>query len=168
MSTDDLEAPSASATSRQPRGYKNAELLVRAAQSPDHPVVLHLLSELELDYPSRDLSRFFVGEIRGEIVGIAELKDYKQFWLLSCVGIKESRQGTGMGRALVAPLLESLEKDVYLYTLVPGFFQKLGFNEDKSPPVSLPPRLIYGCASCDPTLCLCLVKKPHATGISIV
>ena len=142
-------------------------MLVRAAQPADYPKVLDLLKDLELDYPARNLSRFFVGEIKGLLIGIAELKELDAFWLLSCVGIRENLQGGGFGRALVAPLLEPLKKDVYLYTLVPGFFEKLGFIEAKSPPPTLPPRLIYGCESCDPARCLCLVRKPHATGISI-
>jgi len=124
--------------------------------------------DLELDYPSRDLTRFFVGEEHGRILAIAELKEFRDFWLLSCVGVREQYQGRGLGKALLTPLLKPLQKDVYLYTLVPGFFRKLGFAEAASPPADLPPRSIYGCASCDPRLCLCLVRKPNAPRISVI
>ena len=138
-------------------------LLVRPAGSADHPVILDLLKQLELDYPARDLTRFFVGEADGEILAIAELKEYRDFFLLSCVGVREALQGTGLGKVFVNQVLRDVSKDVYLYTLVPGFFMKTGFVEANDVPAGLPPRLIYGCAHCDPASCRCLVRKSDAS-----
>jgi N-acetylglutamate synthase-like GNAT family acetyltransferase len=148
------------------REFAATELRVRPAIPPDHDYIATLLTELELDYPSRDLAKFFVGEKTGQILAIAELKEFRSFWLLSCVGVKERCQGSGLGRALLTPLLKSLQKDVYLYTLAPGFFRKLGFVETTSPPADVPSRSIYGCISCDPRFCLCMVRKPNAPRIS--
>ncbi len=134
---------------------------IRPAGPEDYPEILELLRVLELDYPARDLTRFQVGELEGKVLAIAELKEYDDFCLLSCVGVREDLQGSGLGLKLVNRVLKDVRKDVYLYTLVPGFFKKAGFVEAGSPPATLPPRIIYGCTSCDPTFCRCLVKKPR-------
>ncbi len=141
---------------------------IRPAQPEDYPAIIRLLRDLELDYPSRDLKRFVAGELEGQILAIAELKEYDDFCLLSCVGVREDLQGSGIGRIFVDQVLEDLDRDVYLYTLVPGFFKKTGFVEATSLPAALPPRSIYGCAACDPALCRCLVRKPDVPRIPAV
>ena len=154
--------------SRKLSGSSSDLLKIRAAQPEDYPDILDLLRELELDYPTRDLTRFHVGELEGKILAIAELKEYDDFCLLSCVGMREDRQGSGLGRRLVSQVLRDVHKDVYLYTLVPGFFKKAGFVEATSPPAALPPRFIYGCSSCDPAFCRCLVRKSDEPEVSPV
>ncbi len=139
---------------------------IRAAQPEDYPEILELLRELELDYPTRDLTRFQVGELEGKILAIAELKEFDNFCLLSCVGVREDLQGSGLGLKLVNQVLQDVRKDVYLYTLVPGFFRKAGFDEAASTPGGLPPRFIYGCTSCDPTFCRCLVRRSNEPEVS--
>lgn len=143
-------------------------MTVRPARAEDYPVIIDLLRELELDYPSRNLTRFLVGEADGKILAIAELKEYQDFCLLSCVGIREDFQGTGLGRSFVNRVLRDVRKDVYLYTLVPDFFKKTGFVEAASLPADLPPRSIYGCAACDPAFCRCLVRKADAPRVPSV
>lgn len=140
-----------------------ARLRVRPAQPADHDDVLGLLRELELDYPLRDLARFSVAELSGEgIVGIAEVKDLGGVTLLSCVGIREDLQGTGLGRDLVRGALDGVRDDVWLYTLVPGFFAKLGFEDVPDVPPRVPPRRVYGCEGCDPATCRAMVLRSRA------
>jgi len=138
-------------------------LLVRKARSADHACILDLLQALELAYPAMDLSRFWVGEWNGEIVAAAELKDLDTCSLLSAVGVREEFQGQGFGRTLVDWVVRETRRPVYLYTLVPGFFRKAGFRDATSLPEDLPPRSTYGCAGCDPSICLCLVRTPHGS-----
>jgi N-acetylglutamate synthase-like GNAT family acetyltransferase len=144
------------------QGGPAAGVRVRPAVQDDHAAVLALLRDLELDYPARDLARFHVAERGGEIVGVAELKASDGIGLLSCVGVREDLQGQGIGREIVARVLVGVGIDVYLYTLVPGFFAKLGFVDDPAPPQRLPPRRIHGCEACDPAACRCMVRRAHA------
>ncbi len=158
MSDDAQQAALAGRLETQP----DRRLRVRPAASRDHAAVLALLRDLELDYPARDLARFHVAERRGEVVGVAELKLSRGIGLLSCVGVREDLQGRGVGRELVARVLDGVACDVYLYTLVPGFFARLGFVDEPSPPPRLPPRAIYGCEACDPAACRCMVRRSDA------
>jgi N-acetylglutamate synthase-like GNAT family acetyltransferase len=136
-------------------------LHIRHAEVPDHPRIRELLGRLELSYPALDLASFWVGEIGIEVVAIAELKDLRACSLLSCVGVDESLQGSGIGKTLVEEVVRHAQHDIYLYTLVPGFFKKAGFSEAVILPPDLPPRSWYGCLGCDPSRCICLVRPRH-------
>ncbi len=138
-------------------------LAVRAAEPKDYPAVIDLLAALELDYPERDLSLFRVGVTNDEIIAIAELKDFGNFSLLSCVGVREDIQGAGIGKIFTSQVLREAKSDVYLYTLVPGFFEKLGFVKVLNLPPGLPPRSYYGCVGCEQLGCTCMVKVKDAS-----
>jgi N-acetylglutamate synthase-like GNAT family acetyltransferase len=138
----------------------------RRAETEDHARILELLAALDLDYPARDLAHFWVYADAGYIAAIAELKRFPDFFLLSCVGVDEALQGTGMGRAFITEILDPVHADVFLYTLVPGFFQKAGFHEAREVPASLPPRSYYNCQDCVQQGCTCMVRRRNASGIS--
>ena len=138
---------------------------VRPAEAGDYPRIRELLAALELDYPARDLSCFWVYAGNGRIAAIAELKEFPDFLLLSCVGVDESLQGSGIGKAFVTEILSQLQAPVFLYTLVPGFFRKVGFEEAREVPATLPPRSYYGCQNCVQQGCTCMVKNRNATRI---
>lgn len=143
-------------SSEQP--IPQAHFHIRKASASDHAIILQLAHVLELTYPAMDLSRFWVVESDGAIVGIAELKDLETCSLLSCVGVREELQGRGIGRVLVDRVSREAHFPVYLYTLVPEFFRKAGFRDPLSLPPDLPPRAMYGCSTCNPELCLCLMR----------
>lgn len=140
-------------------------LSVRPAAAGDHAAVLALLAALELDYPRRDLAHFHVGEILGgsgrEIVAIAEVRPAGGALLLSCVGVREDLQRRGLGGRFVEALLDGVAADVRLFTIVPGFFRRLGF-EPSDPPADLVRTEIYGCRDCFPERCRSLVRRAGA------
>jgi uncharacterized protein len=140
------------------------DITVRPATEADHPAILTLLRELELGYVAQHLPSFLVVEGRSgggapAVFGVAELKEFGGDRLLSSVGVREDLQGLGLGRVLVERVLAGVADDVWLYTLIPGFFAKLGFVEDDAPPARLPPRRIYGCDACTPERCHRMVRR---------
>jgi len=140
-----------------------SRLHIRKACTADGAAILELTRALELAYPAMDLSCFWVAELDGVTVGVAELKDLESCSLLSCVGVREELQGRGIGRELVDRVVREALHPVYLYTLVPDFFRKAGFRDATSLPRDLPPRAIYGCLGCDPSRCLCLMRPRENT-----
>jgi N-acetylglutamate synthase-like GNAT family acetyltransferase len=143
--------------------HSSGGMQVRKASPQDFGEIKALLIDLELTYPAMDFDCFYVAEKNGEIIATAELKELEDCCLLSCVGVRENLQHTGIGRDFTLEVLRHAAKDVYLYTLVPGFFKKLGFIEAVILPPGLPGRAIYGCQNCDPTLCRCLVRTSNAS-----
>lgn len=133
-------------------------MLVRHFKEQDEKRVKQLISSLELDYAKRDLSCFLVGLLGEEIIGIAELKEFKDYFLLSCLGIDSSKQGHGHGRQFVNKVCHGLSKPIYLYTVIPRFFAKVGFDQVVAPQ-HIVSRDYYNCQDCQPSSCRCMVKN---------
>ena len=134
---------------------------IRRAAPRDHRDIVTLMHALDLSYPAMRLSCFWVAEDAGGIVAAAELKDFRDCSLLSCVGVRQDMRGLGIGRTLVEEVARHAQHDIYLYTLVPDFFRKAGFAGAKMLPRGLPPRSVYGCENCDPRLCFCRGRRRH-------
>lgn len=132
-------------------------LIIRRFKQGDEQEVLSLLKELDLIYPRQSPDDFWVAEDEGDIVGVVRLENHTDFHFLSSVGVAERCQKRGIASALLNHLFEVVNRDIYLYTVIPKFFEKFGFETvpffDR-----LPPREIFGCENCTPGACVCMKK----------
>lgn len=132
---------------------------VRLAKPEEEPCLQELEKILNLETPGLRSSETWVLDDGGKLIGMARITDLGPGYFLSSVGIIQPSRGQGLGRKLVLRLLEAKKKPVYLYTIIPEFFQRLGF-EACSPPPFLPPKSLFSCQHCQPELCLCLMRRP--------
>lgn len=130
-------------------------LKARPSRPKDNPRIKEILEELGLSYPSQTLDDFWVAEKNEKIVGLVQLKDHKTFFFLSSLGVSTSEQKQGIASFLVKEALKSAAKDVYLYTIQPEFFKRLGFKVVPPPPF-LPAKSSFECRSCVPEKCVCM------------
>jgi amino-acid N-acetyltransferase len=108
---------------------------LRRAGPADHEAVARLLRDLELptDGVSEWLSRFWVAEHEGRVVGVAGMERYGDSGLLRSVAVAPEWRGTGVGRTLVDHVLEEGRtagvREVYLLTTTAEhYFPRLGFG----------------------------------------
>jgi N-acetylglutamate synthase-like GNAT family acetyltransferase len=134
-------------------------LKIRKAEKKDVAAIRGLIEQLDLAYPGQTFDNFWVAEENGKVVGIADLKESADIYFLSSVGTDAQHQRQGFASEFLKELLKGLKKDVYLYTIIPGFFSRLGFKAVTRPSI-LPVREIFNCSECQPEKCVCMVKKP--------
>ena len=120
----------------------NETLTIRQAQLPDVPAMLSLINdhasrsvmlprtELEICESLRD---FLVAVQDGELLGCGALHFYTQHMAeLRSLAVAREHTRSGLGQKLAAELLEQARKYgvdvVFLFTYVPGFFEKLNFQ----------------------------------------
>jgi N-acetylglutamate synthase-like GNAT family acetyltransferase len=136
-------------------------LKIHAAGKEDSKEITGILKKLDLFYPSLSLTDFWVAEKDQKIIGTIQLRKYKDFFFLSALGVLEKERNQGIARALMNEALSSADKNIYLYTIIPEFFKKFGF-QITSPIPGLPQKNQYECEYCHPEKCVCMVKRPHA------
>ncbi len=134
-------------------------LRVRIAAPEEEPLVRKLEKILNLEIPGLSTAETWLLDDGGKIIGMARITDLGPAYFLSSVGVIRERRGQGLASKLVRRLLRAKEKPVYLYTVIPGFFQRLWFAPC-SPPPFLPPKNLFSCDECQPQLCSCLVWWP--------
>jgi len=136
---------------------------IKPAHKDDAAAISQILREMDLYYPSKVPENFWVAKENNNIIGVACLTEYDDFLFLSSVGVIEEHQRKGIAKALLEKILHDLKKDVYLYTVIPRFFKKFGFEivEKKSPPIpeNLPSKESLGCDNCLSADCACMVKR---------
>ncbi len=132
----------------------------RNAESKDVPAMAKLIqdwaargimlprSEKEL---LENLSDFSVLERRKQIVACGAIASYgPDLAELRSIVVRSSQQGEGLGRTLVENLIQKAISagfpKIFVFTYVPGFFEKLGFHI--VPSESLPQKAWKDCRFC--------------------
>jgi N-acetylglutamate synthase-like GNAT family acetyltransferase len=134
------------------------ELLIRKAEQRDHPAILKILKDLDLYYPTLEMKGFWVAEGAGVILGVVQLEEHPDFIYLGSLAVKSEYQGQGIAKRLLNDTLSKLTKNIYLYTIIPEFFAKLGFKVAGRQPAGLPSKERYQCEFCHAEKCVCMVK----------
>lgn len=131
---------------------------VRKAQKADFPDIIRLAKKDNLDYAGMEADSFWVAEENGRIQGICGLKKHPECLELCALGVAEKRRGQGWGAQLVREVLGEAPGEVYLATVIPDFFLRLGFEKAHAVPASM----VKGeewCIGCTPELCAVMVKQ---------
>lgn len=134
---------------------------IRRAAPPDKAALRLLAERLGLDYPGMENDAFWLAEEGGEIAGAVGLLRHPDGLELVGLGVDERRRGTGLGRALVGALLADTPGEVYLATVIPGFFARCGFAPVPVVPASIAARMgTEWCAGCPRERCVVMRRKP--------
>ncbi|MCX6578247.1 MAG: GNAT family N-acetyltransferase [Candidatus Aminicenantes bacterium] len=131
---------------------------IRRARKEDFPQITSLARQLGLDYQGMDDDSFWVAEDGGRIAGIVALKKHADCHELCALGVHSRHRDKGLGRELVQVLLQSADRDIYLATIIPGFFENCGFDKTAHIPSSLKKSPEW-CEGCSKELCTIMVRK---------
>ncbi len=133
---------------------------IRKALPQDIPAAVALAGRLDLDVPGLASDPVWVAEEDGVIVGLAALRKHRDSVELYALGVDPSHRGEGIGKALAGALVAETPADVHLATVIPEFFETLGFVRVKDIPRSfLEKRKTSWCAGCDVRRCAVMVRK---------
>ena len=116
------------------------------------------MQEVDIYYSALTPDAFFVAENESGIVGTAQFRTFEKFTFLSSLAVQPEMQGKGIASALIEEFISASPRPIYLYTLLPAFFQKFGFKITKLIP-GLPSKDLYECEGCQPDKCACMVRE---------
>ena len=104
---------------------------VREASADDLPAIESLVESVDGDAQLLDEGQFVVAESEnGTILGCGRLRPYPEFCEVASLAVDQDRRANGVGRAIIARLLELYTGDVYLICEdhVMNFFSHFGFQ----------------------------------------
>lgn len=131
---------------------------IQKAGKTDLPQIIALAAKHNLDYEDMAADDFWVAVEAGRVVGICGLRQHPDCRELCSLGVEQTFQKRGFGRRLVETLLQGTSGDIYLATVIPEFFRKLGFEEAGSVPASMIKKADW-CAGCSRERCTVMIKK---------
>lgn len=131
-------------------------LNIRPATEKDYDQILKILKELDLFYPALVLKGFWVAEEDKKIISTVQLEEHPDFVYLGSLAVIPECRKKKIATALLNESLKDIRKNIYLYTIIPEFFKKFGFQVTSSPPTTLPSKIRYECEYCHPEKCVCM------------
>lgn len=135
---------------------------IRKAQDSDEAAIRAILDELDLVYPGIVLQDFWVVENQAWIIAVGRMEEIGDMLFLSSFGVRELHRRRGVAKQLFETMIENDSRDVYIYTVIPEFFEKLGFVRTNKPD-HLPEREQFGCEWCELERCVCMVRSKHVS-----
>ncbi|MCH7997542.1 MAG: GNAT family N-acetyltransferase, partial [Chloroflexi bacterium] len=104
---------------------------IRAARVDDLPAINRLVSSVDGDLHQLDVQEFLVAEdADGAILACGRLRPYPDFCEMASLAVNRSARTQGLGRAIVAGLLDLFPGKIYLVCedQVVEFFRPFGFG----------------------------------------
>lgn len=134
---------------------------VRKAVRGDFPRILSLAQDCGVDYAGMESDEFWLAEEDGEIAGIVGLQRRPDGLELVSLAVDPAHRSRGLARELTEALLAAAGGDVYLSTVIPDVFARLGFEPAGLVPPSLAAKKgTPWCAGCEaPERCAVMVRR---------
>jgi N-acetylglutamate synthase-like GNAT family acetyltransferase len=133
-------------------------MIIRSACSEDRPAARALAARLALDYEDMEGDSFWLAEDDGRIIGLVGLKRHADCLELVGLGVEPDRRSDGLGARLVEALAAETNGDVYLATVIPGYFARLGFRPADVVPAGMAKDPSW-CEGCSGVGCTVMVRR---------
>ncbi len=99
-----------------------------------------------------------MAEENGRVVGIVGLKEHFDSRELVSLGLDPNLRSRGWGRELVEALAADTRGDIYLATVIPGFFERCGFARVPEAPPGMKKEPAW-CEGCPRERCTIMVRR---------
>ena len=131
---------------------------IRRAEKADSDAIEGLLHDLELSHPSLSIDNFWVAAEQDDVIGCVHLEDFGNNVYLGSLGVIREKRNQGVASLLIKEAASAFNKDIFIYTVIPGFFEAQSFVPAKAPR-DIPARSIYNCNACNLNECICMVLR---------
>jgi len=99
--------------------------------------VKQLVEEFWLFNENMQPKQFSILSDKGRVIAFGRLIEHSEATELCTMGVAKEFQKKGLGEKMVEHLIRMAKRDVYLVTILPGFFAKSGFKVVQDYPDSL-------------------------------
>lgn len=113
------------------------KMTITKATQADMATIQEHARAFNLDCENMKTEEFRVAKEGKELMGFGRLHDYGGFVEISTVGVISKEQNKGIGTVMTDALIQQAKKDIYLVTVIPGYFRKFGFEILKDFPEAL-------------------------------
>jgi N-acetylglutamate synthase-like GNAT family acetyltransferase len=134
-------------------------MIIRPATDGDRPGIRALAERLGLDYPGMEDDSFWAASEDGTVIGMVGLKRHADADELVSLGVDPERRSGGLGRRLVEALAAGVAGDLWLATIIPGFFAGCGFAVVPAGPAGMMRKDPSWCEGCPRERCTVMVRK---------
>ena len=112
-------------------------------ESNDFNEVERYIGLLELDSNDLQPSQFVVAKKENKVIGFGRLRTYAACQELCSLGVIEPFRNKGAGTTISLELIKRATLPLYVVTIIPGFFTRIGFEETENFPEEISAKIRY-------------------------
>lgn len=101
------------------------------------------IAEFELDNRALEAKDFLVLSKNEQLLAFGRLRHYEHCAELCSVGVIEVARNLGLASKLIKALIQTANKPLYLVSIIPSFFENLGFEICNDYPQEMEEKLQY-------------------------
>lgn len=121
----------------------NRQFKISACTEKHFETVKQSVQDLQLDDREMIPEQFLVAEENGQVIGYVRSRSYSEFSELCTLGVPEAFRSRGVAVSLVSAFLKKSNRPLYVVTVIPEFFAKLGFEICEDYPFQIHQKLGY-------------------------
>ena len=99
--------------------------------------IQHLIEEYKLDDNDLSIDQFIVCKVEQKLLAFGRIKKHSDFDELSSLGVLTTYRNKGIGKIMVHELIKLITKNIFIVTVIPDYFTKLGFEKISQYPESM-------------------------------
>jgi len=117
--------------------------LINACDDLTFEKVKHHIKAFELDDRQLKKEEFLCAFDRENLLAFGRLREYKDFSEICSIGVIPEMRAKGIGRQITQALIQKSNVPIFLVTIIPEFFNALGFEYCDSYPNEIKEKLNY-------------------------
>jgi N-acetylglutamate synthase-like GNAT family acetyltransferase len=111
--------------------------IIRQPTESEFERVKKYARQFNLDDENMGIKEFKVLLHDNKLAAFGRLKVHKDATELCTLGVVEEFRGKKLGETFVRDFIANAKQDIYVVTVIPAFFSKMGFKEVKEYPASI-------------------------------
>lgn len=119
------------------------DLILKPPTNNEFEQIKNYIEEFELDNRNLKPTQFIVAISNKSVVGFGRLLQHTDCMELCSLGVVPMHRNKGIGKKIVAELINQTSLPIYLVSIIPDFFQLFGFKKTKNYPFAIQSKLIY-------------------------
>lgn len=119
------------------------KIKISKAHIEDFKLIKHYIAEFELDNRDLKIEQFTVAKENDSLLGFFRIRKHNGCDEFCSLGVIEQRRHRGIAKLLTLHGIIESTQPLYLVTIIPEFFETLGYKEVKIYPVEMQDKLDY-------------------------
>jgi len=126
---------------------RESAIIFRQPDEKEFEQVKQVVEDLWLDDENLKREQFHIILDDGKVIAFGRLREHEDAIELCTLGVSKDCQKKGLGGKMVKHLLSQANSDVYVVTVIPGFFAKFDFKFVENYPASLQKKVKICCTN---------------------
>jgi N-acetylglutamate synthase-like GNAT family acetyltransferase len=118
-------------------------MTIEQARESDFEEIKSYIAAFELDNRDLQYHQFLVAKENGRLVGFGRIRKHKGCDEFCSLGVLEEKRFNGIAKELILARIKIATQPIYLVSIMPEYFEKLGFKIVKDYPEEMADKLHY-------------------------